>query len=108
MFALIRSDHFFFSLFSCLFSFRLSLAFFCCSLLRLSFFPESLISVSPLSSCIQRSSDERRGNLARRSIRPCLSFKPARRTRGQGAASASIRVLCAHPYRDYPTSSREM
>ena len=59
MFALLCSYHLFFSCFRCLFSFRLSLAFFCCSLLRLSFFPDSLMSVSPSASCIQRSRRER-------------------------------------------------
>ena len=44
-----RSDSysFFLSFFCCLFSFGVSLAFFCCSLLPLSFFPVSPISSSP-------------------------------------------------------------
>jgi hypothetical protein len=54
MFALIRSNQFFLSLFICRFSFRVSLAFFCTSFLRLSFFPDSLMFVSPLPSCIRR------------------------------------------------------
>lgn len=47
MFALIRSNQFFLSLFICRFCFRVSLAFFCFSLLSLSLFPDSLMSVSP-------------------------------------------------------------
>ena len=43
--------YFFFSFFCFRFSFRLSWAFFCCSLLPLSFFPLSPISVSP---CLNR------------------------------------------------------
>ncbi len=47
-------SHFLFSLFNCRFSFGLCWAFFWCSLLPLSFFPLSPISITPFSFYIQR------------------------------------------------------
>ena len=70
----------FLSLFSLRFSFVVSLAFCCCSLLPLSFFPLSAISVPPSPSCIQLLI-LRRLPFAGRALAPAGNRTPACRPR---------------------------